>query len=73
MQYLYIDYSQEAITGKTGCLVQRFFFSLSKTIFFYEVKVVHTKIIHRPSLRRRAFIVTKKFTETNPLDHLFIK
>lgn len=30
MQYLYIDYSQEAITGKTGCLVQRFFFSLSK-------------------------------------------
>lgn len=44
-----------------------------KNYFFYEVKVVHTKIIHRPSLRRRAFIVTKKFTETNPLDHLFIK
>lgn len=44
-----------------------------KNYFFYEVKVVHTKIIHRPSLRRRGFIVTKKFTETNPLDYLFIK
>lgn len=44
-----------------------------KIIFFYEVKVVHTKIIHRLSSRRRGFIVTKKFTETNPLDYLFIK